>query len=435
MHWILLTALLSTTGCDAHRILARILADSNLEIRNFLTTGRGLATICERAPGDILIAIPDGDVVTAERVLKQNTLALAAAKAAAHAGSKLTDEIILTYHLHCERSAQSDYAATLPLAQPSVLELDSDDMALLPRCYANAANSTVEFALQQFEALADALRLAGSTPLSVGDFLTAFSHVRARSVEVNDEQGDGLEPASDLLRASSGRRRALLPALDLINHHAGARTTLERVASTDPSSGGCCWRVIAQDAYEAGSQVFLTYGTCDNLKLLLQYGFALPENPEAIILFDVRDLIDACEAALPKAFGPVRDELLQQLSAVEEAPAADGPSSEEAAGPFQRLSLFSYDSTSGEPREALSRALATLQSLVEPLGGSAAEAESFPANALRELLKARHEEVKLLIEDAARLDEEVESEAGGVSMRAATITLLRAERDAIGKVV
>ena len=61
--------------------------------------------------------------------------------------------------------------------------------------------------------------------------------------------------------------------------------------------------------------------------------------------------------------------------------------------------------------------------------------ESNELTSSMEIMKARHEEVKVLIEDAARLDEEVEPEAAGISMRAATITLLRAERDAIGKVV
>jgi hypothetical protein len=422
---LLLLVFLAVTACDAGTYLSQRLVRSDLETKMFPLTGRGLATKRDRAPGDVLISIDDADVVTAERVLEQNPNAMAAAEAAAQSGRKLTDEMLLTLHIHCELQANSDYADSLPSTQPSVLRLSSDDVSLLPRCYANAANQTVQFALEQFDVLSTALRSAGSAPMSVDQFLCAFSHVRARSVEVSAEQGDGLEPESELVHASSGRRRALLPALDLINHRASARTTLERVPS--PDSPGCCWRVISQDSHKAGEQVFFTYGACDNLKLLLQYGFCLPSNPEAVVLFDVRDLIDASEAALPKAFGPVRSELLEQLGAVEAAPAAAGD------GPFQRLSLFSYDTTSGEPRETLSQALATLQSLVVPLGGTAAEAADFPTQALRELLKARYEEVNMLIEDAARLDEQADDDEGG--MRGATTTLLRAERLAIENVL
>ena len=125
------------------------------------------------------------------------------------------------------------------------------------------------------------------------------------------DQGDGIEPENPLVRAGSGRRRALLPGLDLLNHKPHAKTRLERAAS---DGGGTCWRVISEDTYLAGQQCFLTYGDRDNLKFLLQYGFALADNADALVLFDVRDLIGGCEAALPHVFTAVREPLLQQLS-------------------------------------------------------------------------------------------------------------------------
>ena len=93
------------------------------------------------------------------------------------------------------------------------------------------------------------------------------------------------DPPSELLRVGGGRRRALLPGLDLINHKPGTKATLER-ASTD---SGSVWRVVAHEPYRKDEEVFLSYGERDNLRLLLQYGFALANDAAAAtIIFDVR---------------------------------------------------------------------------------------------------------------------------------------------------
>ena len=42
------------------------------------------------------------------------------------------------------------------------------------------------------------------------------------------------------------------------------------------------WRLHAGCAYKRGEQVFVSYGERDNLRWLLHYGFALPDNPEQV---------------------------------------------------------------------------------------------------------------------------------------------------------
>ena len=69
----------------------------------------------------------------------------------------------------------------------------------------------------------------------------------------------------------------------------------------------------AAGAYAAGDQVFVSYGERDNLRLLLHYGFALSDNPEGRVAFDVIDLAEGSMAALPHVFGPVKEKLLTRL--------------------------------------------------------------------------------------------------------------------------
>ena len=80
-------------------------------------------------------------------------------------------------------------------------------------------------------------------------------------------------------------RRALLPLLDLLNHRDGARVRLERSEKA--------WRLVADDAYAAGGEVFNSYGARGNLELLLNYGFAVRDNPQRRVAFDADDLVAA----------------------------------------------------------------------------------------------------------------------------------------------
>ena len=395
--------------------MASKLAPYDLDVHSFASTGRGLRTLRDRAADELTLAVPDEDVVLSERVLDKSEKIAAAAKLAAEAGSPLTDELVLVCYIAHEIDAGTSYAQSLPANQRSGVDMTADERSLLPRCYARCAELTHDYALEQYALCVDGLRASGEE-LSLKDFLRAFTHVRARSVEVSAREVGALEPPSALLATSDGRRRALLPVLDLLNHRRNARTSLERV--------GGSWRLTSESLYAAGSQVYLSYGARDNLKLLLQYGFALCDNDDALIIFDVADLVDGCVAALPSYFLEVREILQTQLSDADTAGAAD---------PLQRLALFSVDGCTGRPRENLQAALAMMEGLAPSLGATAEEAAGLPAEALRHMLMARRSEVEGCLEAVGALDAAGGRDDGG--LRGATGTLLAAEREAIQRVL
>ena len=144
-----------------------------------------------------------------------------------------------------------------------------------------------------------------------------------------------------------------------------------------------------------------------------------------------RDLVDGAIAALPHVFGPVRElltpslhthiparlwtgarcarqmgeamppplslssrsqvrELLLEQLGDEEA----SSEAEAATEPFQRLSLFSVDGTTGQMRQSMRTALGMLGGVVAELGGSASEAATLPAAAARQMLRGRLEDVR-----------------------------------------
>ena len=182
------------------------------------------------------------------------------------------------------------------------------------------------------------------------------------------------------------------------------------------------WRLIADDAYAAGEQCFISYGERDNLKLLLQYGFAVDAGAGApkLVIFDVADLIDGCVAARPHIFAEVKEMMLAQMERAQGAPASSAAAA--AAEPFQRLSLFLYDGDAAHPRENLQAALGMLEGVVEALG-EPPDMEGFRSDVLQAMLDARlvevTEKLTLLERDGTTAE---------VPMRDAVATLLRAER-------
>ena len=214
-------ALLTVSAGSAPSYSGR-LARHDLEVHEFPVTGRGLRTTSARASGEPLLIVPDTDVILAERVLRSSKNLAAAAAHAMSSGAPLTEDALLACYIV---EADNEYARMLPALQPTVVCIGSD-AALLPRCYRLAISETRAFAVSQHGKCAAALQAVGAAELPLDAFLRAWAHVRARSVQFSDSQDFGIEPRSELLGPSRGRRKALLPYYDMVNHRSGASTSL-----------------------------------------------------------------------------------------------------------------------------------------------------------------------------------------------------------------
>lgn len=81
--------------------------------------------------------------------------------------------------------------------------------------------------------------------------------------------------ASRAHRFAGGRERVLWPYLVLINHHQDVNETLEYTVSSGPSK---MFQLRARKEIRQGEEVFAHYGPYSNLRLVVQYGFAIPDN-------------------------------------------------------------------------------------------------------------------------------------------------------------
>ena len=127
------------------------LATHGLRVANFAVGGRGLATTQDRSAGQTIIEIHNEDVFSTSQLLPLHPVLFASAKRELAAGRPLTDEHLLPLLLLLSRAEGaagewSDFIGALPEMQPSALTARSEELALLPPCYAAMASAVNAYA-------------------------------------------------------------------------------------------------------------------------------------------------------------------------------------------------------------------------------------------------------------------------------------------------
>ena len=331
---------------------------------------RSVQTLNDRSAGDILLEIPLQDTITVDSIRSR----------LASCNSKETEEVVdeedaLALGLLRLRQEVSDpyIRNVLPQQHYNMWTLPGDLWKevsdLMPRCYSETFGAT----RQRVNKFATQIAESKNFDFSIDDVLWVFSMVRSRSLavpELNDNpSGDGIA-------------LALIPGLDLLNHEFGSGTQLQLVEGESESSSK--WVLTSSDSIAAGSEVFLSYGDeKDNWKLLLTYGFALPSNPNAVVFWSWRDLLDAANTARPDTFS---ERVCKQLMR--------HPQLEAYTVLSEQRATFSYDVKANAPRESLANGLIMLNSLAGQLGKPEPDGDVLGQQVLEALLSRRLEELQ-----------------------------------------
>jgi flagellar motility protein MotE (MotC chaperone) len=342
---------------------------------------RGVRTLKHRPAGDVLLEIPLEDTITVDRIRSR----LASCPRDDENSNNDEEDALALGLLRLRDEASDPYVANvLPKKHFNVWTLPVDlwknVSVVLPRCYAETFDATRQRVLQFATRVAEQAASNPDDMFTVDDALWAFSMVRSRSLAVPELDNDNDNTSGDRVPL------ALIPGLDLLNHAFGSGTQLQLFV--DDSDGqelqSAKWVVTSSDPIEAGDEVFLSYGDDkDNWKLLLTYGFALPDNPNAVVFWSWRDLLDAAQTVRPDTFS---DRVCRQL--------LRHPQLEAYTVVSEQRATFSYDVSTDAPRESLANGLAMLNSLAAQLGKPEPDAASLSNQVLGALLRRRIEELK-----------------------------------------
>lgn len=363
-----------------------------LSAHDFETTGRGLRTLRDRAPGDVVIAVSQRDGLTASSLIDRFPEILGRALKG-NSGLKLSDEQVMSIGLLLLKWEENPYVSSLPERQYSVLEMPDSILNCLPRAYQKIILAYRNYVQRLYESLLDVVDMM----VSFEDFRWAFATVRSRCV--------GMEEEDDCRIITGGERRVMLPAFDLLNHKFEAQAVLE-YSSTQQS-----YVLKTNDAYTKGDQIFISYGERDNLNMLMTYGFCTFGTPDAAAFFDIDDLLSACSLARPIFF----PELVQN----------------QLRGLVRKLGkerdVYGLDGKTGEPRKSLQVGLTMMADIEKQFLVQCDE--SFLDDVFKALLSTRKAEIQAKIEIVDRTLTNETSSVAWIPILRSIRTLLREELD------
>jgi hypothetical protein len=348
---------------------------------------RGIQSKADREEGDLLLKIPLEDSITSTRIpfsdQKEDDDGLSFLLQ--HADGE--EERLALYLLWIRDRKKYPYVTEiLPKMHYSVWTLPQDlweEVAAhcLPRCYVESFQSTRDRVLDFCQRVSVANQQSQlHQSYSLKDCLWAFSMVRSRSIAVPELQPETI--AVDGANSESHVPLALIPGLDLFNHAFGAATHIQLVQNDDGDESSnknekMSWVVYSTKPLKEGDQVFLSYGDDkDNWKLLLTYGFSIPSNPNSIVFWSWRDLLDTANKIRPTIF---TERVCSQLM--------NHPQLQQYSVLSENRATFSFDAVRAEPRESLSNGLLVLVNLAAQLGHLGDE--KLGADVLAELIRQR----------------------------------------------
>ncbi|XP_037829387.1 SET domain-containing protein 4 [Kryptolebias marmoratus] len=241
----------------------------------FTDTGRGLQTLQNIKPGEIIVSLPESCLLTTTTVL--NSYLGPFIKSWKR---RLSPLLVLCVFLVCERhrGEASDwfpYISVLPNTYTCPAYFSDGVVDILPAAVRRRAVEQREAVCDMHSSNQDffrSLQLVLSHP--VEDVLT-YEALRWAWCSVNTRSVFMSRPSNDVLLGQDNY--ALAPFLDLLNHQPDVQVK----ASFNPQTR--CYEIRSVSGTRRYRQAFINYGCHDNQRLLLEYGFVATNNPHSVV--------------------------------------------------------------------------------------------------------------------------------------------------------
>lgn len=241
----------------------------------FPETGRGVMTQQKLSAGDTFLRIPTRLLITTETALS-GTLHHFLAR---H-HRELAPIEVLTVFLMSEKLRGCDsewhfFIDSLPAAFTTPVFLGTKLLASLPDAMRRKADiqvSRIRSTFLRLQTLLGNCAASDGTLSSLCEnfswklFVWAWTAVNTRCIFIGHASRRSLWENDHC---------ALAPFLDCLNHHWKADIQTAIVGSN--------FEILTNNTYGPGDQVFISYGSHDNKKLFLEYGFVLADNPNDVV--------------------------------------------------------------------------------------------------------------------------------------------------------
>uniref|UniRef100_A0A182VNH8 Iron-sulfur clusters transporter ABCB7, mitochondrial n=1 Tax=Anopheles merus TaxID=30066 RepID=A0A182VNH8_ANOME len=275
--------------------------ETGLRIGRFECTGKGLYSRKPLAEADCLIALPF-EALVGLNVLERDEhfrsmFEESAVQERAQSLEKLPFQALLAFYLCVTKSAHFDaYLQSLPQTFSNPYFCTKQELVYLSEVLLQRMveqNGLIKSGLERINSV---LRDEWKDTVDLERFKWAYFVVNTRSVFLDPmavKMINSFLPSGSLFEdfLADEPSMALAPFLDFFNHRCGAKTVNGLSLSTSQIRDCLLkerplelyYNLHTDTAYRAGEQIFISYGTHNNTKLLLEYGFSIPSNPDDFV--------------------------------------------------------------------------------------------------------------------------------------------------------
>ncbi|XP_061141247.1 SET domain-containing protein 4 isoform X1 [Syngnathus typhle] len=253
----------------------------------FSDTGRGLQAVRSIKPNQLLISLPESCLLTTSIVL--DSYLGHYIKSWKPPPSPL---LALCVFLMCERHRGADaewspYIHVLPASYTCPVYFANDAVALLPVGLRRQALEQKDVVREMHSSNLDFFRSLQPILSQPVENVLTFEALRWAWCSVNTRSVYMRQPSHQFLCGQDDY--ALAPFLDLLNHRPDVQVKagFNRERKTYEIRSVCGTRRF--------QQAFINYGSHDNQRLLLEYGFVAPDNPHSVVYVDTEMLCEVME--------------------------------------------------------------------------------------------------------------------------------------------
>lgn len=248
---------------------------TKLCLREFPGTGRGVMTQQKLSAGDTFLRIPTRLLITTETALSGTLHHFLTRHHRELAPIEVLTVFLISEKLRGCDSKWRFFIDSLPAAYTTPVFLGTKLLASLPHAMRRKVDIQVSKIRSTFLRLRTRLRSCVADDAKLSSlcenfswklFVWAWTAVNTRCIFVEYVSRRSLWENDHC---------ALAPLLDCLNHHWKADIQTAIV--------GFNFEILTNNTYEPGDQVFISYGSHDNRKLFLEYGFVLADNPNDVV--------------------------------------------------------------------------------------------------------------------------------------------------------
>lgn len=279
-----------------------LLSQNCLSIRylipeQFSLTGRGLKTLNSIEINEPLIKLPLHMLITTDTVLQSDIRILFLNNITDNFSPQCVLSMFLVYETHLGTNSKWYlYLKTLPQSFTNPDFCSNKEKKILPNFILDSLSRSHKLE-SNFSSLMKAVKNLDTSSnkgycphcnkrlqkiITFARYKWAYYAVNTRAVYIDTDLCK-----ENIFNIKQPNNLALAPFLDLFNHDVN---TACKVSIITDDYQNRYYQIITLKPFDKDSQVFINYGTHNNLKLYIEYGFFIPCNPLDEVHFDLSDI-------------------------------------------------------------------------------------------------------------------------------------------------